>query len=436
MSFFSKLFGSKKNEEEIIPVKTTVRFDELGSWFNKETSGILEPVTQSTKTFFEELKVVSGELNVCIGRLECAKIEKEPEERVKLFAIDNRKALVKKVRAFNSKIKFPDAKNLPETSRFHSEIGIELNNLVKDTAKNIHFTNMLFTEEVKDFGNSLRKLGVVLGKSQKALHENKQKIDSIFETEEKMQEIKSLMSAQKTGEEKLKYAKATMKKMHIMEKEVQKELGALNESDELAQLKQIMEQKQKMDEERAFAEARVLQMFSPLGKAMKKYERYSTGLDREGAKTLALYMSAPLNALLADKKQKVLGTILDNMEMLINAGRIDLKGKQKEKTVSQIALLKKSGELSSHLANYETIQKKISELDNKIKGTEIIEKIDSKKGALSGIKNKIEDENQKILKLKHVIENNEQNTARKIKELEPLLSRISDKEVCVEFSST
>ena len=435
MSFFSKLFGSKKNEEEIIPVKTTVRFDELGSWFNKETSGILEPVTQSTKTFFEELKAVSGELNVCIGRLECAKIEKEPEERVKLFAIDNRKALVKKVRAFNSKIKFPDAKNLPETARFHSEIGLELNNLIKDTAKNTHFTNMLFTEEVKDFGNSLRKLGVVLGKSQKALHENKQKIDSIFETEDKMQEIKGLMDAQKNGEEKLKSAKATMKKMHAREKELQKELGALNESDELAQLKQIREQKQKMDDERAFVEARVLQMFSPLGKAMKKYERYSTGLDREGAKILARYMESPLNALLADKKQKVLGTILDSMEMLITAGRIDLKGKQKEKTVSQIALLKKSGELSSHIANYETIQKKISELDNKIKGTEITEKIGSTKDAISGIKNKIEDENQKILKLKHIIENNEQNTTQKIKELEPLLSRISDKEVSVEYIS-
>ena len=435
MSFFSKLFGSKKNEEEIIPVKTTVRFDELGSWFNKETSGILEPVTQSTKIFFEELKAVSGELNVSIGRLECAKIEKEPEERVKLFAIDNRKALVKKVRAFNSKIKFPDAKNLPETARFHSEIGLELNNLIKDTAKNTHFTNMLFTEEVKDFGNSLRKLGVVLGKSQKALHENKQKIDSIFETEDKMQEIKGLMDAQKNGEEKLKSAKATMKKMHAREKELQKELGALNESDELAQLKQIREQKQKMDDERAFVEARVLQMFSPLGKAMKKYERYSTGLDREGAKILAFYMESPLNALLADKKQKVLGTILDSMEMLITAGRIDLKGKQKEKTVSQIALLKKSGELSSHIANYETIQKKISELDNKIKGTEITEKIGSTKDALSDIKNKIEDENQKILKLKHIIENNEQNTTQKIKELEPLLSRISDKDVSVEYIS-
>ena len=435
MSFFSKLFGSKKDEEEITPVRTTVRFDELGSWFDKETSGILEPVTQSTKTFFEELKAVSGELNVCIGRLECAKIEKEPEERVKLFAIDNRKALVKKVRAFNSKIRFPDAKNLPETARFHSEIGLELNNLIKDTAKNIHFTNMLFTEEVKDFGNSLRKLGVVLGKSQKALHENKQKIDSIFETEEKIEEIKSLMDAQKNGEEKLKFAKAAMKKMHAREKELQKELSALNESDELAQLKQVREQKQKLDDERAFAEARVLQMFSPLGKAMKKYERYSTGLDREGAKTLALYMSAPLNALLEDKKQKVLGTILDNMEMLINSGRIDLKGKQKEKTASQIALLKKSSNLASHIENYESTQKKINELDNKLKSAKIIEKIGSKKDALSGIENKIEEEKQKIIKLKHVIENNEQNTTQKIKELEPLLSRISEKEVSVEYIS-
>ncbi|MCK5333995.1 MAG: hypothetical protein KAJ24_05755, partial [Candidatus Aenigmarchaeota archaeon] len=216
---------------------------------------------------------------------------------------------------------------------------------------------------------------------------------------------------------------------------LQKELSALNESDELAQLKQVREQKQKLDDERAFAEARVLQMFSPLGKAMKKYERYSTGLDREGAKTLALYMSAPLNALLEDKKQKVLGTILDNMEMLINSGRIDLKGKQKEKTASQIALLKKSSNLASHIENYESTQKKINELDNKLKSAKIIEKIGSKKDALSGIENKIEEEKQKIIKLKHVIENNEQNTTQKIKELEPLLSRISEKEVSVEYIS-
>ena len=435
MSFFSKLFGSKKNEEEIIPVKATVRFDELGSWFNKETSGILEPITQSTKTFFEELKAVSAELNAGIGRLECAKIEKEPEERVKLFAIDNRKALVKKVRAFNSKIRFPDAKNLPETSRFHSEIGRELNNLIKDTAKNIHFTNMLFTEEVKELGNNLRKLGAVLGKSQKALHENRQKIDSIFETEEKIDEIKALMDAQKSGEEKLKHAKVTVKKMQVREKELQKELGALNESDELTQLKQVREQKQNLDEEDALTETRVLQMFSPLGKAMKKYERYSTGLNKDEAKTLALYMNAPLNAVLVDKEHKVLNKILENMEMLINAGRIDLKGKQKDKAVAQIALLKKSSNLSSHIENYEATQKKIKELDRKIKGAKIIEKIDSAKSALSGIENKIEEEKQKILKLKHVIENNEQNTAQKIKELEPLLSRISDKEVSVEYVS-
>ncbi len=434
MSFFSKLFGSKKNEEEIIPVKTTVRFNELGSWFDKETSGLLEPITQSTKTFFEELKTVSGELKVCLGRLECAKIEKEPEERTKLFAIDNRKALVKKVRAFNSKIRFPDAKNLPETSRFYNEFGRELNKLIKDTAKNTHFTNMLFTKEVKDLSSNLRKLGFVLGKSQKALHENKQKIDSIFETEEKMRDIKNLMDAQKTGEEKLKHAKSTMKKMHVREKELQKELGALNESDELAQLKQVRERKQNMDNEGALAEARVLQMFSPLGKAMKKYERYSTGLNKEESKILALYMNAPLRAVFADKEHKVLNKILENMEMLINAGRIDLKGKQKEKTVSQIALLKKSSNLESHIESYEATQKKINELDKKIKGAKITERIDSTKDALSGIENKIDEESQKILKLKHVIENNEQNTAQKLKELEPLLSRISDKEVSVEFT--
>lgn len=433
MSFLSKIFGTKDAEEKKPAARVRIQFDNAGPWIESEASVFLDPVRQSISASFEGMNSALRELDGKILLLEKAETEEEIEARVKGLAFDNRNALVKKLRAFKSKLEFPDAKNIQESSKFHGEFGAGLNMLVFDASKNIHFTGMFFPDEMKQINAILRKLTIISSESQKTLHENKEKTELFFRANEKIREISGFMNLQKTESEKLKEAKAAMKKLDEEEKKTRKELYELNESDELASMKLIMEQRKNLDGESAVIEGRILQIFSPAAKALKKYERYSAGLDKNERKMLGLYIESPFRAVLADNDLKILKKILENTEMLIGQGRIDLKGSQKEKTLNQLALLKDGGGISKAIAEYEEIKKKSGELEEKERGMDINKKIRVLDEALASLEKRIGEEKEKYSKLENNIENAKQNISRNIKELEPMLNMISGKDVSIEF---
>ncbi|MCK4550584.1 MAG: hypothetical protein KAT91_01390, partial [Candidatus Aenigmarchaeota archaeon] len=304
-----------------------------------------------------------------------------------------------------------------------------------ETQKNIYFVNMLFAKESTEITGNLKAVGSIAHESQKALQKDKNKIELISTTRETIQETKELIRAQKNENENLKQDESILKKLRNEEKETKQELNELNDGVESAQLKQLQEQLKILDTRAGRIKGNVLQMFSPLTKALKKYGRYGIGLDKEGLTTLALYIEFPFKAVLIDKDLKTLDKILENTKDLIDKGKIDLKDKQKQKTITQIDNLKNHSELNNFLDEYEKTRKLIEETENKIKDSKLNKKIDSAKQKLGDIENQMENKKQAIHKLENNLRSIDQNISHKIKELEIALKKISNKDVSIEVGS-
>ncbi|MCK5474797.1 MAG: hypothetical protein KAI53_05310 [Candidatus Aenigmarchaeota archaeon] len=432
MNFLEKLFGKKEVIEEK-PVKINLNFSETDAWFESETTGFLDSINQTIKNSFEEIESSLKELNNNLENLKKAKSEESVDARAKKFARDNRIAFLIKARAFVNKINFPDAKDTLDVLEFYNALIKNTAGLLAETQKNIYFVNMLFAKETTEITSNLKSIGSVAHESQKVLQKDKNKIELISKTRKTIQETKELMHAQKC--ENSKTDELHLKKLRNEENEIKQELNELNDGEESSQLKQLHEQLNVLDAHAGRIKGTVLQMFSPLTKALKKYGRYGIGLDKEGLKILALYIKSPFKAVLVDKDLKTLDKILENTYDLIDKGKIDLKDKQKQKTIIQIDNLKNHSELSNLLKSYEKTQKLIEDTENQIKDNGLNKKIDLAKQKLEGIENQIDNKKHAIHKRETNMRGINQNIAHNIKELETAITKISNKDVSIDVGS-
>ncbi|NOQ38673.1 hypothetical protein GQ472_07365, partial [archaeon] len=67
----------------------------------------------------------------------------------------------------------------------------------------------------------------------------------------------------------------------------QNNLQKLEKSEESSRLKQMLKQKDDLNDEISMNRNCIIQIFSPLAKALKKYERFSTSLSADDAKILS-----------------------------------------------------------------------------------------------------------------------------------------------------
>lgn len=432
VAFFEKIFGKKevKKEEGI-----KLDFYKTKEWFENKTSEFLDSINKEIKKSFEQLENFSGKINKSLENLEKAEPEKEIEDRVRKIIQDNRIAFIKKTRNFTGKIKYPDTKNTPDVLEFYDVLIGNTNRLVVDTQKNIYFSRMLFPEKIAEIMHDLKNFTSTVNESQKTLNEDKARINLISKTSENIEKIKNLINTEKDENRMLEQNKQAFKNIENDEKNTQKLIDELGESSELTCMKKAEEHLEILNNKASEIKNNVLQMFFPLTKAFKKYERCCTEISKDEIKTLRLYIECPFKAVLIDRDFKTLYKILENTENLVKSGKINLKDKQKQKSLIQIDKLKNHSELNNFLAELENTKKSVEYLENKTKNMKINKEISSAKQKLAEIENTKEDKKEEINRQEVNLKNINQDISKEVKELETALRKISDKDVSVKLGS-
>jgi len=433
--FFEKLFGKREpiEKESHKQVKVNLNLNNILKFIEDETSEFSNKINDSIKTSFDQIKTLLDELEINLDILEKAKSEKDVDDRPKMFALDHRIAFIKRVQSFKNTIKLPESENTQKVFEFNNLLIDELNNLIKDTAKNIYFTKILFSEEISGVASTLKKISGSIDQSKKYLDENRDKIKLIIDIKKNITDMDNQINIKQTENDNLKQHKLNLIKLEDEEKKIHHDLTQLDKSGELTDLKQKQAKldtlKKDIDESKTY----ILQMFSPIMKALKKFERYTTGLTKDEIQILDTYIEHPSEGLLIDTHLKTLDKILENIESLINTDQIQLKDKLKEKAITQIEKFKKHSELEYFKTKSKTTQETIKTLENEIKTNKTSHKIESIRTKFQDIKNKIKDEKQDIDKLEEYLKTLNNDISEKIKELESDLKDISDKTVTIKF---
>ena len=434
MNFLEKIFGKREKKEEIKeieekPISITLKFEQADSFLKENTYSFRESIKDMTDHAIEDIKDSFKDLDENLDSLEKAVPEEQSKDKQVKFMFDNRASFLRKVKTFENNIAFPSTKKVPKIREFYKSLIANMNVLLKDTHKNIYFANMLFSEEMGKTINGLRELSSIADQSIKKLDSNKEKIEMIEQVENDIKEVQNLTTKKKTIFLSQKKSKENLNEFQGKKEKLLKELDILNTGEEIKTLKKEEEKLKCLEEEIDTIRNRIINMFSPISKTMKKYERYSTGLSKEEKKILVLYIDSPVEAAIQDNDMKTLDKILQDAEDLIKKRRITLKDKQEEKILKHITRLKNHEELKGSLLSYEETKRQADETNIIIKDMNISERIKSEEHEIAVLKETIGKEKENMTGLENSVVQVNEDILLKIKELERGLSDISGKDV-------
>jgi len=432
MGFLEKIFGKKKEEETLpeTPENIELNLNDTEAWFEDEISGFTKTINTDAEALTKQIKNISENLESSLQILETKESEDELKGRMKKLAIDNKTSFIKKVKAFNSSISPPNPKSTLLFSEFCTKIISDINRMTKEMSKNIYFAKMLFAEETNDITAELNSMTRLAHEFQKK--QDMHKIDQITEIRNLLQEIKCLSETQKKENKRLEQKKQALEELHDEKNRTQKNLQKLEASEESSRLKQMLKEKDDLNDEISMNRNCIIQIFSPLAKAFKKYERFSS-LSADDAKILAAYIESPFGALKIDTEYTILDKITGETEKLITSGKIDLKDRQKDKALTRIKALKDHSLLNRHLSEHSRLKEQLKDLETSLKAIKINRETETAKRKLKDIESNIEDEEQDIQKIENTQNDTDETISLKIEKLEKALSKISGKEISVKI---
>jgi len=433
MGFLKKLVGKKEIilDKPNIHKKIEIDFFEAREWFENEISGFLNIVNNDAQGFVSQIIGLSEKISENLDALDKAESSEEIGYRMRNFAYDNKKSFVNKVRTFNARIIFSDAKDTIGFYDFCSMIISDINKMTRDTAKNIHLAKMLFAQEIKRITLGLNDMVDIACESQKRLSKHKDKLDSIVEIRDKLCEIESLSEMQISEKLMLEQKRRYIEKVQNEKNRASQTLQRLENCEGACKLKQIIEQKKELNDEIIKIRSDVFQEFSPISKVLKKYERIASGLSYDEEQILATYIESPFKAIFIDTEFKTFLKIIENIERLIDSGKIELNGKQKQKVSARLTKLKNTSSFGKFAIDYNRLQEHLITLDKLCESIKINDEIEIARHNLKDIEIKIKSYELDVYRIEKELHVADNNVHVKIGEMETLLSKMFDKVVVV-----
>ncbi len=402
---FLKQF-SKKNEE--VKELTLLEVKEyINSW---------------SKTMFTNTTLKLAEIKMLIDKeknnayensqkLLKAEVNPNTPERAKQIMKGNREIYVKRIERFLETIVLSE--NFNKLLEFCNSFDTLLNDFGKNTIRNHQILNEFFILELRNVDDNIKELIKLIKKAKETIEESK--ILKADELKKNLEKIQQKINFKKELKEKIKLTKEKNEEENKIIKNEETNLKDLEEGKSHKQFINLINKKKLVIKELENLEKEILQNFSVIVRALKKYERIT--LEQ---KLVRSYLKNPLQILLLDKELKIV-KLLAKMNNLIVDGRIELKDKKKNKILQKLTKLdrtyfknftrkhkKLTTEINIHSLEQEkmTIIKKVEEQEKSIK---------QKKDKLNSTKNDIENLTLELEKIN--IEKLKNNLTKEIKQV-------------------
>ena len=247
---------------------------------------------------------------------------------------------------------------------------------------------------------------------------NNEKTVNVNNIIKKIQNLKSKTRQKINLDVDLKNIEVSSKLSNEEKNKIMGGIENFNKSDEHSNFLKLNEEKK--DREKSFYEDRnqLLQSFSILERALRKYSHIAF----EHEEIVLDYLKQPIETLADDKNLEIL-QILKNLGNLLNENKLQIDDRKKEKSLEEVKKLNKEF-LGQFLMKYFSFKTEIEEIENKIKITRVAEKLKSFNKKLEEANLRIEKNNEELNKLRNdvvkatnTIENLENEIENVVKEV-------------------
>ncbi len=372
MGIFGRFF---KKKQEI--VEENICLAKLPVWYDEKTQSKKKKLKRKIDQTKQKIIQITQETNQKIHKLQNAKLmNPNIPERAKHFLHGNKEAYVKKMNSFLESLTLPE--EVEELEGFFKDFSVQIQGLAQGIARPTQILNEFMANET-------RAVTLVMGAIEKEIEKLKEetKKTGLLKLEETKNKITEIFNKQDKEDELKKELSAIQKEIDTMQKEndnLKKEIELLKKDKEL---NQALERKKEVQEKIEQMKKELLESFSIIETALKKYE-HITFKHKEIA---GGYLESPIDALMKDLHLEILQTFSD-LRNSIKAGKIEMKKRKTKKTLDELKKLDKE-KLGRFLTEYGQLYSEKRRIKEKVEQMDVIKAQKEKEKRLLKNENKL-----------------------------------------------
>lgn len=341
-----KWLKSLFKEKEVV-----LKNEDINAWFEDITKKRFDKFYKKVDSLFEDIRREVDNAKNALKDLELAELKNDKiGERERSFMTGNRQNYVKQVSIFLDNVFLPDSRDV---KKFIMDFDPKIEQLNKSSAKSHMILQEFFAHESSAVAKSIKNVDDLVKEIKDLV--NDKDFDDIEVAKKQIAKLKNnILLQQELGSKKNELEEKKNRIGQQFEK-TSKSLDLLENTKGFKQLQDLKQELKDMDEKINKVDDELLQMFSGLDRAFKKYEKQGY----EFVDVVRAY-SDPLVALIKDEGLRVL-ECLRNIKISVMKGDLDFKEDEKQKIIKRINAIT-SDKLETFQLAYKHFKEKKEEL--------------------------------------------------------------------------
>ncbi|MFH0714935.1 MAG: hypothetical protein V1847_04175 [Candidatus Diapherotrites archaeon] len=430
--FFKSVFGPSK--ESIVEVPAEKSLEEISEWLSAREKEERKKVVEKMLSKLSQVRELLRRIGSAMGEVEKSDVSATSEKhdvRLRKIVGTSKDVFVNRMRAVIEKLEPPQSKEYSALQKYARESGFVLEREVNATWKNIAYTGILVENELKQVGGPLQELS----KELKEFHQNFFQNQSLSSIENARQKATALLENRLELEEGKKELDSLEGKLSEQTKKVEsleEKLKALQNSEEIQSISTLKEQKSKLLTEKRELKARAVNVFTPLEKPLRKFQKMAeeeqVPLAKPDFQLLTSFNSDPFLALEHDSNFERLQKMTSQMLSLVEQGKIEFKDeKEKQKKLEAIKEAVHFDFSSNIFSKLGLIDAEIRKIDEKLSSQDALKTVQRSESELAEKKREIETVRAELNSAQRRIEELEITIQSRQNELKTVLSSLDPK---------
>ncbi len=382
----------KNEEEQEVKKPTEISLQNLEEWLDEKSKPLMEEVQQQIEEILIKVNEELQRARINVEVLENAKLQNPNIPfKAKQYMEGNRKAYARAINSFlgHMEVNNKDYFYLVGFCRLFDEL---ISNLNKSTLRSYTILQEFFANETSRIAQSIKKFDSLFGELKSAL--NSEKMVSVNRAKEKVQSLKSKIKQKINLDVDFKNMEADLKLANNEKGTIMDNIEKFNKSDEHNNFLKLNEEKKIKASAFYNDENQILQSFSVLERALRKYSHIAF----EHEEIVLDYLKQPLE-ILANDKNFVILEIFKNLDKLLQEDKLQIDDKKKEKSLEEIKKMDKEF-LEQFVKKYFSFKAEMEDIENKIKSTGVAEKFRNFNKQLEDTNLRIEKNNYEYNRIK------------------------------------
>ncbi|MBN1544502.1 hypothetical protein JW898_03505 [Candidatus Woesearchaeota archaeon] len=319
-----KIEDSEESADEELQ-EASIDIDMLPEWIDRKSNEGFEKVKPGISEQFSRLFDEKKNLSANLEALRDAELHNPNiSEREKQLMEGNRSAYISQHKQFINFLNISEDLTCRETAQFCRNFEELISKLAKSTAKGHAVMKEFFADHASRINKTVKLMSDSVSRVQEILEDGNVGVEMIGDVQKSVAELRSKRKLLAELDEELAVLKKKLANSNFLKDKLLKGKEELKQSEGYSEFKTANDEREELWKRLKQAEVELSSLFSPLQRAMRKFERMLA----EGSDLFNDYMDSPLSAIAKDEHLRILD-MLARMRSALEEGSLELKDSDK-----------------------------------------------------------------------------------------------------------